>query len=243
MRSLRYLLPVLLLIIAAATILWFRGRAVDSQDVPYQRIAAGLRAGKTIHLVETTYERRRVFATNPTPPPHALPESYTSELWLTYAGETVAMQCALVRDTSGAILQRTRYEPATGDLVTTFADGTTDRTPGHPYTLTQAIKGNASVPGISVPPGSTTTTEQQLSPSVRRVNHYDSVTGEYTGGEKWDDSNPAAPLLLQQVSQSMEVLGTSPCGGAASTATATPTATATSTSTSTNATPTATPTP
>lgn len=203
----KWLAAIVVVVLALSALAY--SQLASSQSTPYQGIAAALRAGKTVHLVATTYERPQVFATNPTPGPHAVPANYTNELWLTYSGDTVASQCALIRDSGGNVLQRDVYDPATHMLVTTFADGTTEQLPMRTYTLTQVVRGFNMTPGLSVPVG--TTTVEQAAPTSRRwVHHFDPTTGEFVGSESWDESS--TPVLAGNLKQRMEIVNASPCG-------------------------------
>lgn len=230
--AMRFFIPVLLITAGFAIFGgWFRG--TEGQAVPYQKIVAGLSAGKTIHLANKTYELDR--SAPETRPPHALPESTTGDLWLTYAGDLLASQCQITRDMRGAVLQQSRFER--GELITTYADGTSGRTPYLAYSLSKALK-FIGTPGISVSPGSTTSATQAVAnSSIRFLNQYDPVSGELTGSEEWDDTDRAAPVLLRRTSQTMEVLDADPCvqSSATPTATVTPTASAIVTPTTTAA--------
>ncbi len=198
------LLPPVLLLLVAVTVYggWFRG--TEGQTTPYQLVVAGINSGKTIHLTMQTYEPNR--STEPLPR-HALPESYTGELWVTYTNDLAPSECSITRDAQGAVLQRSVLEGS--DLVTTFADGTSTSTPGLPYSRAKALR-FVTTPGVSVSPGSVTSATAAQSGSHRFVNHYDQKTGELSGSETWDDT-VTPPLLVRRVKQSIEVLTVDPC--------------------------------
>lgn len=209
-------MKLLAAILVAATLIggsffgWVRYRTASSQEPAYQRFVAALGAGLTVHVADAVYQPSA--APPAERPRHALPDTYTSDLWLQYAGENVAVQCALVRNEQGTFVQASRYDNATGELVTTYADGTSFRHKYSTYTLSQVMENIATTPGIKINPSAaargTAIAVDASNGSSKRVNYYDDATGEFIGADEFPEAirAEATPAVRYSLRRKMEIL-------------------------------------
>lgn len=202
MRLLLATLAVVAVLGVVLTVLGVGARGAHSSNVPYQYLQAALLSGQTVHLTDTVFD-----ATQPvsaTALPHAWPEHYTSQLWLTYAGDQVAAQCSSLSDADGHVLQRSAYQPQTGNLVTTYSDGTSESIPYKPYTLAEVQAAISNTPGASVDVGlPAATATEALAPAT-------SPEAQPNSTEAPDSSDAATPQSSAAPSEIVETTMVSP---------------------------------